>query len=296
MLAAFTELLEYARGRGAALGAFTCYDLATATGVVTAAERRRAPVVLLVSGRAFSERGGEALVSGLRRLADGPGPDVCVQLDHVTGLDSVRLAVAAGANAVMVDGSHLPFERNVALVSEAISIARPAGVEVEGELGRLAGDEDVAGVGGIGALTDPAQAKSFVAATGLACLAVSIGNLHGTYRGTPHLDFDLLAEISATVGTPLALHGASGIDASDIERARRTGISKVNVNTELRVQWLAAVTDSARSRVAGHDLLGLQRDLAAAICDTVDAKLGLLGWSVDQHSVVPTDDNERMAK
>ena len=114
----------------------------------------------------------------------------------------------------------------------AVALGASCGGEVESELGSIAGDEDVAVAVAAGALTDPAEARAFVDRTGAACLAVSIGNVHGTYTEPPQLDWLRLEAIRAQVPVHLSLHGASGLDATDLAQAIRLGISKVNVNTE----------------------------------------------------------------
>lgn len=278
MLAGLSELLGVARSERAALGAFTCYDLATAVGVTDAAERRGAPVVLLVSARALAAPGGEALVAGLRRLADGAGIGVCVQADHLRSLDEARRAISAGANALMVDGSFSPVDENVALVREVAALARGHRVDVEAELGRVEGDEDRAMGARPSTLTDPASAKLFVASTCTACLAVSVGNVHGTYHDTPKLDFELLASLAAEVGVPLALHGASGLEPETLVRSVRTGACKVNLNTELRALWFRAVAEATQASDRVYDLLAVQRKLAGEVATSVEVKLAQLGW------------------
>ena len=134
----------------------------------------------------------------------------------------------------MADGSARPYADNVEFVRRAAELAARSGAGVECELGGITGDEDVAEAVAAGALTDPAEAVEFMAATGADCLAVSIGNVHGVYRDPPDLDWARLAAIRSGVTQPLSLHGASGIPPAMLQRAIDAGIAKVNVNTELR--------------------------------------------------------------
>lgn len=278
MLAGLSELLTVARSESAALGAFTCYDLATAVGVTEAAGRRGAPVALLISARALAAPGGEALVAALRSLADGVGVGVCVQVDHLKSLEDARRAISAGANALMVDGSLLPVDDNAALVREVASLASGHNVDVEAELGRVEGDEDRAMGARPSTLTDPTAAKLFVASTCTACLAVSVGNVHGTYHDMPKLDFELLASLAAEVSVPLALHGASGLEPETLVRAVRTGACKVNLNTELRALWFRSVAEATQASDRVYDLLAVQRKLAGEVAATVEVRLAQLGW------------------
>lgn len=277
MLSPFREILAERRARGAAAGAFTCYDVTTAAAVLRAAEERGAPVVLLVSEASFRSGAGPGLVAALRAVAEQARIPAAVQLDHVADLELVRRAAAAGIGAVMADGSRLPFEGNVEFVREArAAVGSAAGVEVE--LGHIEGGEDVAAAVAAGALTDPDEAERLVAATGPDCLAVSIGNVHGTYAEPPALDWELLTAVrDRTGGLPLSLHGASGLPDEDVRRAVELGVSKVNVNTELRARYLDELERRLPSARRGFDVLSLQEAVVDALAETVAGKLVLFG-------------------
>jgi tagatose 1,6-diphosphate aldolase GatY/KbaY len=279
MRATFTEVLEEATAAGRAAGAFTCYDSTQAAGVLDAAEDAGVGVILLVSPGSFRVRRGADLLAAIRTLTDRSAAPACVQLDHVSDLDAVRSAFAAGAGAVMVDGSHLPREDNVALTRAAVELGRAGGGEVECELGGIAGDEDVAEAIAAGALTDPAEAAQFARRTGAACLAVSIGNVHGHYRDAPALDFERLAAVRAATPIALSLHGASGLPAAQVRRALGEGVVKVNVNTELRGRYLAAVGAGLDGWRAGSDVQSLATAVRRATAEAVAETLALLGGS-----------------
>ena len=138
----------------------------------------------------------------------------------------------AGFTSIMVDRSELPYEDNVAQVSELSKIAHAVGVSVESELGHVGQGSQYA-IDRDAALTDPTQAKDFVQRTGVDCLAVAIGTAHGVYTGTPYLDFPLLHKIYREVSVPLVLHGGSGTGDENLAKATREGISKVNLATDL---------------------------------------------------------------
>ncbi len=273
MLTPFTELLAEADRAGSGLGAFTCYDLEVASGVLAAAERREAGVVILISREAFAAPAGEQLLVALRAAAESSPARACVQLDHVADLGLIERAFELGAGVVMADGSKLPFEENVALVGAASSCAKGFGGAVEAELGHIEGDEDVARASEAGGLTDPEEAVRFVAMTNADCLAVSIGNVHGAYREEPMLDWERLEAIESTVSVPLSLHGASGLPDSDICRAVSVGIRKVNVNAELRRAYLdvtARELDGARD---GQRVMALHTAQRDAVAELVLAKI-----------------------
>jgi ketose-bisphosphate aldolase len=272
----FSELLAERRSRGAAAGAFTCYNLETATGVLTAASARGVGVMLLISEQSFCAQGGDLLLAALRAVAERSPVPVCIQLDHVADLELIEAAFELGAGAAMADGSRLPLQENVELVCRAIETGRRLGGEVEAELGHVAGDENVAGAAEVAELTDPDEAAAVVEMTGVACLAVSIGNVHGVYRRPPALDWARLEAIRGLVSVPLSLHGASGLPQADLRRAVSLGIAKVNVNTELRDRYLSAIAEHIEEVRRGARVLELGVKLVDAVAAVAGEKLDQL--------------------
>lgn len=270
-------LVTSALQQGSAVPAFTCYDFTTALAVVAAAEESGRGAILLVAPKTAATPNGLRLISALRGLADAAGVPIAVQLDHATDPQVIADAVTAGADSVLVDGSALPYEDNIALVQgvrAALAAQGRADVVIEAELGGLAGDEDrafgtdAAGnapAAGTAGLTDSAQVEDFVARTGAQLLAVAVGNVHGKYKGEPELRWDVLQDIAVRTRIPLVLHGASGIPAAELVKAAAMNVGKVNFNTELRtgvLQTLEART--AARRADGENLQGLLADWDAA--------------------------------
>ncbi len=263
-------------GSGRAVGAFTAYDLEAAVAILSAAESRESPVVLLVSRAAFAGQRGPALVAALRDCAERASVDACIQLDHVADHQLMQSATALGCGAVMADGSKLEFEQNVALVARARELVAPGRAEVEGELGHLAGGEDVAHAVAAGGLTDPGDVGRFVDETGVACLAVSIGNVHGTYAEPPQLDWARLERIREQTGVHLSLHGASGLASEDVAKAIELGVTKVNVNLELRQAYMRTTEQTLGSALEGYDILELHDRQAAAVEAVAAEKIEIL--------------------
>lgn len=280
MRARLDELTALADARGTAVGAFTCYELATADAIIAGAERAGLPVVLLVPPAVAAHPRGMRFISALRALADAAEVGVVVQLDHASDPGLISAAVAAGADAVLADGSHLGLRANTEFVAEQLRALEPRGAVVEAELGALPGDEDRATplTAAPDTLTDPADAERFAAETGVRLLAVAVGNVHGAYRGEPRIDRDRLSEIRDLVGVPLVLHGASGIPADALADAVALGVAKVNINTELRGRMLdtwAAGLPEARDR--GDDVASLTARVADAVSGFVVESLTALG-------------------
>jgi tagatose 1,6-diphosphate aldolase GatY/KbaY len=277
MLTPFRELLEERRARGAAAGAFTCYDVTTALGVVRAGEQRNVPVILLVSEASFRASESRLLVPALLAVAERSNIPTCVQIDHVSDPGLIETALATGVGAVLADGSRLSTDENAALVRRAVEAA-PPGVGIEAELGHIQGGEDVAAAAAAGAFTDPSEAAAFVQTTGADCLAVSIGNVHGTYASTRRLDWDRLERIREGVGDlPLSLHGASGLPEVDVRRAVSLGICKVNVNTEIRRRYLGELSTRLPDVLPGLQLLDLEAAVIAAVAEATAEMLDILG-------------------
>lgn len=272
MIAPLSEVLG-APGSGSAVGAFTAYDVETAVGVLRAAEAHDRPVILLVSQAAFARTGGPALVAAMRECAARASVPACLQLDHVSDRELMEKAAEVGCGAVMADGSRLAFDGNVELVAGARERLAARGLEVEGELGHLAGGEDLARAATADGFTDPAEVAPFVERTGASCLAVSIGNVHGTYAEPPRLDWGLLARIREQTDVHLSLHGASGLAAEDVSKAIDLGVTKVNVNLELRQAYLLATERSLEQVAEGSDVLGLHDRQTAAVEAAAAAKI-----------------------
>lgn len=275
MIAPLPELLTDRSSRRAAVGAFTSYDLETATAVLAAADEAGAPVTLLISREAFAGSGGDQLLAALVAVAKTARVPCCVQLDHVGDLELMDLALGLGCNALMADGSRLPLEENRELVIRAVTLASKYEAHVEAELGHVAGGEDVAERAQSEQLTDPDEAGRFAADTGAACLAVSVGNVHGTYAQPPQLDWSRLAAVRGATQVPLSLHGASGIRDEDLRRAISLGVAKVNVNTELRDAYLAASEQHLHEARDGSRLLDLHTRQREAVRSVAAGKLAL---------------------
>ncbi|HJZ45670.1 MAG TPA: class II fructose-bisphosphate aldolase [Roseiflexaceae bacterium] len=276
MLTSTIDLLDAAGTGGYAIGGFNVYNLEGVRAVVAAAEAERSPALLQVHPSAL-EHGGAPLIALCLEAARGAGVPFAVHLDHSDSPDAIRAALDAGVASIMADGSHLPFEENLAFTAAMAWLGHARGAAVEAELGRLAGTEDGLTVPEYAAhLTDPDQAADFVSRSGVDALAVCIGNIHGHYRGEPILDFARLERLRRSVPVPLVLHGASGLPAPMVRRAIELGVCKLNVNTEVRDAYLGALAERMAAG-ARPDLLDLMRGATDAMRAVVAAKLRLFG-------------------
>jgi len=276
MLIPTIELLNAAQTGGYAIGAFNIYNLEGVKAVVAAAEAERSPAMLQILPSALKQGETPLIALALSAAREAATP-MSVHLDHCPAADVIRAALNAGLTSIMADGSHLAYEDNLAFSRQMAGLAHQHGGIVEAELGKLTGTEDGLTVPEWESkLTDPAQAAEFVAQTGIDALAVCIGNVHGNYRDEPRLDFDRLAKIHTMVDVPLVMHGASGLPETMIQRSIELGITKFNVNTEVRQAYLSTL--KLRLNAPNPpDLLGLMADSITAMQAIIAEKLRLFG-------------------
>jgi tagatose 1,6-diphosphate aldolase GatY/KbaY len=269
--------LADARARGTAIAAITTYTLESTRAICLAAEQAGAPVIIQAGSSSAGAVGLDLLAATALAAAERSVARVGVHLDHATDVDQIRHCLDLGYTSVMIDGSHLPFEDNVAVTRAVVEAARPKGAWVEAELGALAGQEDVSTTAqpGGGEFTDPDQAAEFAARTGVDALAVAVGNVHGLTTTPVRLDLDRLRAIASATPTPLVLHGASGLPEADLLAAVRGGVVKVNFNAELRRAYLSAVASAVSE--PGDDVRRLQRAAIQAMAEVALGKIQLLG-------------------
>ena len=235
------EMLLDGQKRGYAVGAFNCENMEMIKAVIAAAEELRAPVMLQTTPSTIKYGKLETYAAIVAAEAKQATIPVCLHLDHGSSFEIAMQAMKAGYTSVMMDGSKLPFEENIAVSKRVADVAAALGIPCEAELGKVGGKEDDL-VAEADTNTDPMQAREFAERTGVTSLAVAIGTAHGFYVGTPVLDKERLSEIRKVVDIPLVLHGASGLSDEDVRDCVSRGICKVNFATELR----KAFTDACR--------------------------------------------------
>ncbi|MEV4449983.1 class II fructose-bisphosphate aldolase [Streptomyces mirabilis] len=251
-LAATGDLVTAAAGARTAVAAFNIITLEHVEAVIAGAESVAAPVVLQVSENAVKFRYGRLLplARAAAAAAERASVPVALHLDHVQSDDLLRQASAAGFSSVMYDAARLPYEENLAATRAAADWAHAQGLWIEAELGAVGGKngEPPLDAHAPGARTDPAEARAFVADSGVDALAVAIGSSHAMTTRTAALDHDRLKRLTAALGVPLVLHGSSGVPDDELAAAVAGGIAKVNVGTALNI----AMTGAIREFLAAH--------------------------------------------
>lgn len=262
------EMFKKAYEGGYAIGAFNVNNMEIVQGITRAAKKLNAPVILQCSAGARKYASHGYLVAMVKAAAEETGLPIALHLDHGPNFETCKDCIDGGFTSVMIDGSSLPFEENIAVTKKVVEYAHAHGVVVEGELGTLAGVEDDVQVEADDAFyTSPEEAYEFVKATGVDSLAIAIGTSHGAYKfkpgQNPELRFDILNEVSEKLpGFPIVLHGASSVNQDHIKiinefggqmpdaigipedmlrKASSLAVCKINVDSDIRIAMTAAL-------------------------------------------------------
>ena len=262
------KMFEDAYKGGYAVGAFNVNNMEIIQGIVGAATKLRAPLILQVSKGARAYANHTYLTKLVEAAEIESGLPIALHLDHGPDFETCKSCIDGGFTSVMIDGSHLPYEENVALTRQVVEYAHAHGVVVEGELGQLAGIEDDVNVSSEDAsYTRPEEVQDFVTRTGVDSLAIAIGTSHGAYKFKPGQDpkirIDILEEVEKRLpGFPIVLHGASsvpqefvalinryggamdnaiGIPESELRKAAQKAVCKINIDSDLRLAMTAAI-------------------------------------------------------
>ncbi|NLN96808.1 MAG: class II fructose-bisphosphate aldolase [Eubacteriaceae bacterium] len=263
MLVNLRDIIQDAYKNKYALGSFNGYNFETFKGTVDAGVEKNVPVIVAFGAKYLTNMSLKTAHAMVQSIAEEVNIPVCLHLDHCSDMDIIFEAIDIGFGSVMYDGSMLPFEENLANTKKVCEKAHAKGVSVEAELGSLAaGAESHEGSADDKEVyTDPDKAKEFVEETKVDCLAVSIGTVHGLYKGTPEIRIDILKEINEKCQIPLVLHGGSGTPEDVLKASIENGIAKINVNTEISKQVVEDTLKSLSEKTVHYSVLSLeQRD------------------------------------
>jgi fructose-bisphosphate aldolase, class II len=264
------EMFRKAYEGGYAIGAFNVNNMEIIQAIVEAANELKSPVILQVSSGARKYANPTYLTKLVEAAVLESDIPIALHLDHGDTFELCKQCIDSGFTSVMIDGSHLPYEENIALTRKVVEYAHAHGVTVEGELGQLAGVEDDVNVSDEDAhYTNPDQVEDFVKRTGVDSLAIAIGTSHGAFKFKPGQDpklrFDILAEIERRLPEfPIVLHGASsvsqeyvkiinenggkladaiGIPEDMLRQAAKSAVCKINIDSDLRLAMTAGIRE-----------------------------------------------------
>lgn len=245
-LVTMQEVLNTAKEKEFAVAAFTVDTLEVAEEIAFVAEEKQLPAIMMVGQNTFKYHKLEKIASICRQIANSTNAPIVLHLDHGASYEQVIQCLRNGFTSVMIDGSRLSLDDNIALTKKVVDAAHAVGVSVEAELGAIGGTED--GMTAKANLVDVADAQRFLNEVTVEALAIGIGNAHGIYKSTPNLAFDRLEQVAALGGPALVLHGGSGIPEEMIRKAIRMGIRKINVATEVRHAFIEGFAKEAHSK------------------------------------------------
>ncbi len=247
--------------------AFNTMNLEITRGIIEAAEELNTPIIIETSEGAIKYAGLETMFEMVASLAIKAKVPIALHMDHGKDADQLKRGIELGYSSVMIDHSALPTDQNIKDTKDVVEFAHKEGAWVQGEIGRIRGNEDWVSVSeSESLLTDPEEAKQFYEATNVDTLACSFGTIHGIIKmsgkAEAHVDIDRITQVAKLVPVPLVLHGASGVPDDVISQAIGAGISIINIDTELRIGF----TKNLRQALAEHpDEVDPRKYLAPAI-------------------------------
>ena len=275
MLVNMNEVLYPAKQNKYGVGLFNAVNLELARGIIEAAEETKSPVIFGTAEVLFPFGPIEMLADLLKPMAERATVPVVLHLDHGLQKENCLKALELGFSSIMYDCSTEGYEENVRKVAEMAKIAHDHGATIEGELGHVGNNEGSDGQENPSAFyTDPLQAKDFVERTKVDALAIAVGTAHGAYKLPPKLDFARIEEIAANIDVPLVLHGGSGLTDEDFRHAIASGISKVNIFTDINI---AAADAAVQTYQPGKGLTDLVLSEISAVKEATIKKMQLFG-------------------
>ena len=276
MLVNFKEMLSQAKENHYAVPHFNINNLEWTKYILEVCQEMNIPVILGVSEGALKYMGGPHTVTG---MVNGLIEDkqitipVCLHIDHGQSFDTCKKAIDAGFSSVMIDASKYELEENIRITKEVVDYAHERGVTVEAEVGHIGGTEDNVSSSIYNARLE--ECVELYEKTGIDAIAPALGSVHGFYKGEPNLDFDTMKKINDALPIPLVLHGGSGIPDDKIQKAIESGISKINVNTELQYSFSTAVRKFLQEDEKAYDPRKVIGSGEQAMKETIKKKIEL---------------------
>lgn len=265
------DLFKENEGKGA-VGAFNVHCFEMLPAMIGAAGELGVPGILQTSLGTAKYIGLEPLIAAVKAIAEKSSISVALHMDHCKDIEALKEAIDLGYSSVMYDGSSLSLEENIKNTKEVVAYAHERNVSVEGEVGSIGGAEEGVVVAKDDAMyTKPEDALYFAQSTGVDALAVSIGTTHGQYKSKAKINYELLTELKAKLGsTGLVLHGGTGVSDEDMRRCVREGMKKINVGTELNKSYIEVVretftADDVTPLTSLRNLLGPANDKIAEV-------------------------------
>ncbi len=271
-------MLKIAQRDQYAVAAFNPVDYASMKAMIAAADDANAPVIIQTSAKTIRYYGHETIISWFKPLAKAANVPVALHLDHGKDLEMIKKCIDIGWTSVMIDASDKPFEENLKITKQVVQWADNKGVGVEAEIGEIGGvEEDIVVAEEDAHLANPDEAERFCKAVDLGVFAAAIGTAHGYYHGEPDVQFDLIKDINNRTGTPMALHGGTGLDKETIAKCIQLGCAKVNISTNLKHVFIDSFVNYKKENPDDYEPLSVLRAQYSALKDLFISKITEFG-------------------
>ena len=274
-LSNYVELLNYAREHKITIGAFNALNLEILQALVTAADKKNAPIIVQTYHKHVDLAGADYMKAIAETASRRAHVKIAMGLDHGRSYEQAKLCIDAGYSGVMIDLASEDYDYNVRETCRVVEIAHAKGVSVEAELGTIS-DADRTPEEIAKGYTDPEIARRFVKDTGIDCLAVSIGTAHGVYKYEPKINFELLKELIDTVSCPIVVHGGSGTPDEDVSEMVRMGVAKLNVGTDFFNAYNDALYQFYGAHTTHCDIADALESARSAVEKVAEHKLDIL--------------------
>jgi fructose-bisphosphate aldolase class II len=276
------EMLKKAQKERYAVGAFNANNMEIVQSIIEVAEEEHAPVILQASQGAIKYAGLDFIVAIVRVAAEKASVPVSLHLDHGTDLDQNIKCLRAGFTSLMVDGSKMPFEKNVEITRKVCDMAHACNIPVEAEIGQIGkcDDSDEPGVTIEKTkqyMAKPDEAERFVKETGLDSLAAAVGTIHGCRTPFAKLDIKLIETIRKLTDVPLVLHGASGASDEEVRKGIAAGISKINIDTLIRMVFVNKITEVLKAKPTEIDPRNILGPAKLAAKEVIRGRMRVFG-------------------
>lgn len=262
-----------------ALIAFNIWSIASAEAIIDAARQANQDVILQTSASVFQKLNQKQLKEFVISYTEQCGIKVWLHLDHCKNPKMIKEAIDCGWNSVMIDGSSLPVEQNIALTNQVTEMAHKSNVLVEAEVGRINGtEEDITVINRNTASRE--EIRLFVQNTAVDMLAVAFGNAHGIYQGTPQLDYELVEYTTGLSNIPFVVHGGSGLSDDVLKRLLSIkGVKKINISTEVKMAYRNGILNAESSGLLseqGFQAIKVEKEIHDSIVKMAMGKFHLL--------------------
>ncbi|MBU0707743.1 class II fructose-bisphosphate aldolase [Patescibacteria group bacterium] len=279
MLITSDFIIEKAKKENYGIGCFINYNLETVLATAQAAVEMRSPIIIGISEFTIAYTGVHTIAKIVKSIAENQAVSIpiALHLDHGRSLESVKAALEAGFTSIQIDGSHLPFEKNIDLTQKVIRHCHQKKIWVEGELGAIYGGHGDSGVfKGDVPLVKPEEVLEYIEQTEVDMLAPALGTIHGKFKNEK-IHFDLIKKIKLVTDIPLVLHGASGLPNDEITRAVKEGVTKVNIGTETKNLFVDSIKDTLKKHPEVNGPRSLMTPTVEAIKKMIKEKIKMLG-------------------